>query len=64
MLKVKIDSDTKILSFICPFCGNNDVTYITMPSVCWNCGKKYLFDVTTLVNFQYNRYTYYKYERG
>ena len=64
MLKVRIDSDTEISSFICPFCGTDDVIYITMPNTCWNCGKEYSFDITTLANLQYNRYTYYKYGRS
>ena len=64
MLKSKLNTNTGILSFICPFCGNDDVFYIHMPDKCWHCGEKYTFDIIRLTINQYNRYKYYKYEEA
>lgn len=63
MLKTVFEFETETLHFICPFCGTEDLAYISMPTACWNCGKLYLFDVTNLATNQYYRYQYYKHEK-
>jgi len=64
MLKVKIDLEENISSFLCPFCEVDDVAYITMPTSCWKCGKIYVFDLSELRDSVDKRYIYYKYGKA
>lgn len=64
MLKVRITLEDGISSFLCPFCGIDDVAYITMPNCCWKCGSIYIFDLSELADRLDNRYIYYKYGKA
>lgn len=61
MLKVRMTINDNMLGFSCPLCGIDDVLYITMPIVCWQCGEEYTFDITSLLSSIDSRYKYYKY---
>lgn len=64
MLKVRVDLEKDVSSFLCPFCGIYDVAYITTPTSCWKCGKIYIFDVSKLKENIDDRYIYYKYGKA
>ena len=73
MLKIRMDFNNErsarmglnneILHFTCPSCGTNDLLYTSMPRICWNCGKAYLFNVKDLITNLHARYQYYKHKR-
>lgn len=64
MLKVRITLEDHISSFLCPFCGIDDVAYITMPHSCWKCSGIYIFDLSELRESVDKRYIYYKYGKA
>lgn len=64
MLEVRIDLEDNVSSFFCPFCGVDDVAYISMPHSCWKCSGTYIFDLSDLMDSVDKRYIYYKYGKA
>jgi hypothetical protein len=44
-----------IAEFKCPLCLSADVLFMKMPTICWSCGEKYLFDFSSLILYQEER---------
>jgi hypothetical protein len=64
MLKVKIDvKKYGYAEFKCPSCFQTDVAYMRMPTLCWSCGDKYIFDFPSLLLYQKER-IHFHFNRG
>ncbi len=64
MLKLKVDVvRCGYAEFKCPNCFQTDVLYMRMPSICWSCGEKYMFNFASLILYQKDR-VYFHFNRG
>lgn len=67
-LKINVEGygcciNNSIAEFKCPSCFSADVLFMRMPTHCWNCDEKYLFDFPSLMLYQKER-AHFHFNRG
>ena len=64
MIEVKIKRNDDLITFLCPECRYDDVSYISMPKECYRCNFVYNFSMPEMVKIRKERERYHFGERN
>lgn len=64
MLRVKIEENTGLITFLCPECNREDVIYKDQQKCCYTCGVRYAFYVEKMLKYDsVRRYYHFFYKK-